>query len=92
MLEVEAGAVAVEVAQSETDRDALGEGFEVREAQGVAQARLTREEQARRLSTVPVEVGKQGQEGEDLGPQVVRLIDEHQHGEVAGRSAGSRAG
>src|SRR5207244_1580066 len=83
VLEVEAGGVAVEAAQGEADGDSLGEGLEVREAQSLAQSGLTGQEHGEPSLAVPVKVGEQGQEGEDVRSQVVGLVEQEQDGEVA---------
>ena len=75
VLEVEAGGVAVEAAQGEADGDALGEGFEVGEAQDLAQTGLTGEEHGEPAGGVPVEVGEQREESEDVGPEILGLVE-----------------
>ena len=82
VLEVEAGGVAVEAGQGISDADALGEGLEMSEAKRVTQAGLTDEEEGEAVLSIPVEVGQKGQESEQIGSQVMSLVDHKQDREM----------
>ena len=83
MFEVAAGGVSVEAAQGEADGDALSEGLQMRQAQDLSQSGLTGQEKGKPSFCVPFKVGEQGEEGEDVGPEVVGFVDDEQDGYVA---------
>src|SRR5689334_4964475 len=83
VLEIEAGGVAIEATQVEADGDSLGEGFEVGSLELLAQSGLSAKQQGEPSRAVPVEIGEQGQEGEDVRPQMVGLVEDEQDGEVS---------
>ena len=53
------------------------------QAELVAQAGLTGEEEGKAVLAVPVEVGQEGQQGEQIGPQVMGFVHHEQNGEMA---------
>jgi hypothetical protein len=83
VFEVAAGGVSVEAAQRKADGDALGECLEMGQAQNLPQSGLAGQEDGESSFAVPFKVGEQGQEGEDVGSEVVSLVDDEQDGEMA---------
>ena len=82
VLEIEAGVVAVQPRQGVADRNSLGEGLEMCQAQLVSKPRLPGEKQGEAALAVPFEVGQLGQQGEQIGPEVMRLVDHEKDREV----------